>query len=652
MRVNAVIQARAGSTRLPGKVLEPLGSLTVLEWVIRAARAARLVDTVVVATTVETVDDAVARAAEAAGALVVRGSEDDVLSRYLLAAEEHPCDAVVRLTSDCPMLDPEVIDLVVSTWLGAPHLDYVSSVLVRTLPHGMDVELATTDALHRADAVATAHHRTHVTSAIYTDPEAFDVVGLVFAPLGGGPAHHARHARGPRGAAGPRGGARGRHRPPHRDPPRHARPPPHRAAQRRGRAEAARGRLMRVLLRCDGGPGVGVGHVMRSLALAEEATSRGHEVSLAGIVEGDLLTRAVAGSGLLVHPVAGRLGDSGDLPDRAVWDTHDVVHVDSYTVSSAVRESLGSGPVLSVMHDGHDGRRPADLAIDPTLGAEATPAPEDAAWSVRGGRWVPLRPAIRRLSGRHPDRSTGERLDVVVVMGGADPARCAPDAVAAVQAAATRAGVAVDVLVVASPETRDRLTAMTERPGATVTVIDPTPDLASRLAVADLVVSAAGTTVWELCALRTPMALVCVVDNQQTGYDEVISRGMAAGLGTPADLSAEETTTTLADLLGDPAARAELAETADRVVDGLGAWRIVSAWEAVVAGARPAAQGGTPRHTTLRGRPRRVGAAGHGRGRRPAPRVAQRPHDPRRLTHQRADRTRGPRAVAGGDPGA
>jgi spore coat polysaccharide biosynthesis protein SpsF len=182
MRVNAVIQARAGSTRLPGKVLEPLGSRTVLEWVIRAARGARLVDDVVVATTVEAVDDAVARAAEEAGALVVRGSEDDVLSRYLLAAEEHPCDAVVRLTSDCPMLDPEVIDLVVSTWLGAPHLDYVSSVLVRTLPHGMDVELATTDALHRADVVATAHHRTHVTSAIYTDPEAFDVVGLVFAP--------------------------------------------------------------------------------------------------------------------------------------------------------------------------------------------------------------------------------------------------------------------------------------------------------------------------------------------------------------------------------------------------------------------------------------------------------------------------------------
>lgn len=182
MRVNAVIQARAGSSRLPGKVLEPLGGLSVLEWVIRAAGAAALVDDVVVATTVEPVDDAVVRVAEAAGAHVVRGSEDDVLSRYLLAVEKHPCDAVVRLTSDCPMLDPGVIDLVVSTWLGAQHLDYVSSVLVRTLPHGMDVELATVEALRRADAVATGHHRAHVTSAIYTHPDDFDVVGLVFAP--------------------------------------------------------------------------------------------------------------------------------------------------------------------------------------------------------------------------------------------------------------------------------------------------------------------------------------------------------------------------------------------------------------------------------------------------------------------------------------
>lgn len=361
---------------------------------------------------------------------------------------------------------------------------------------------------------------------------------------------------------------------------------------------------MRVLLRCDGGPGIGVGHVMRCLAIAEEATARGHEVSLAGVVEGELLTAALHRSGLSLHPVPGRLGATGDLPDQEVWAAHDVIHVDSYTVSGDVLGSLGSGPrpTLSIMHDGHDGRRPSDIAIDPTLGAEWAPRPTDVTWSLRGSRWVPLRPSVRML--QRPEGSAPARLRVVVVMGGADPARCAPDALTAVQAAASSLGAEVDVTVVASPETRDRLDASAAQAEGTVTVIEPTPELAAHLARADLVVSAAGTTVWELCAMRVPMALVCVVDNQRTGYEEVLRRGMARGLGTPADLRGAEATATLARLLADPAARAELARTADEVVDGLGAWRIVSAWETAVAAARPgtdARSGGSGRHTASDG---------------------------------------------------
>lgn len=182
MRVNVVIQARTGSTRLPGKVLADLGGLPVLEWVVRACRAAALVDDVVVATTTEPADDAVAELATALGVAVVRGSEDDVLSRYLQAVVEHPCDAVVRITSDCPFTDPGVIDAVVAAWRACPSVDYVSTVVPRTLPHGLDVELVTAEALRRVAATATGHHRTHVTSAIYTDPEHFDLLGLCFAP--------------------------------------------------------------------------------------------------------------------------------------------------------------------------------------------------------------------------------------------------------------------------------------------------------------------------------------------------------------------------------------------------------------------------------------------------------------------------------------
>ncbi|SDP28593.1 spore coat polysaccharide biosynthesis protein SpsF [Pedococcus dokdonensis] len=182
MRVIVVVQARMGSTRLPGKVLEDLGGLPVLSWVVRACRAARLVDDVVVATSTLPGDDPVAGLAAELGVPVVRGSEDDVLSRYVQALEAHPADAVVRITADCPLTDPAVIDAVVGAWRADPTLDYVSTVVVRTLPHGLDVELVTADALRRVAATATDHHRTHVTSGIYTAPDDYAVMGLCFAP--------------------------------------------------------------------------------------------------------------------------------------------------------------------------------------------------------------------------------------------------------------------------------------------------------------------------------------------------------------------------------------------------------------------------------------------------------------------------------------
>ena len=182
MRVIVVIQARMGSTRLPGKVLEDLGGLPVLSWVVRACRAAQLVDDVLVATSTLPSDDAVTDLAQSLEVPVVRGSEDDVLSRYVQAVDEHPADAVVRITADCPFTDPALIDAVVAAWLADPTLDYVSTVVMRTLPHGLDVELVTSQALRRVDATAIGHHRIHVTSGVYTNPDEFSVMGLCFAP--------------------------------------------------------------------------------------------------------------------------------------------------------------------------------------------------------------------------------------------------------------------------------------------------------------------------------------------------------------------------------------------------------------------------------------------------------------------------------------
>jgi len=182
MRINAVIQARAGSTRLPAKVLADLGGHPVLEWVVRAARAAGQINEVIVATSALALDDVVADLADSLGVMVVRGSEDDVLSRFVAALDAHPADALVRLTADCPLLDPTLIDAVAGAWAASPSHDYVSTILVRCLPRGLDVELVTASALHAVDRTAVGHDRVHVTSAVYADPMAFSLLGLCVTP--------------------------------------------------------------------------------------------------------------------------------------------------------------------------------------------------------------------------------------------------------------------------------------------------------------------------------------------------------------------------------------------------------------------------------------------------------------------------------------
>jgi spore coat polysaccharide biosynthesis protein SpsF len=182
MHINAVIQARTGSTRLPAKVLADLGGRPVLDWVVRAARASTMVDQVIVATSTLAGDDVVADLAKSLGAMVVRGSEDDVLSRFVAALDAHPADALVRLTADCPLLDPTLIDAVAGAWAAAPTLDYVSTVVVRSLPRGMDVELVTARALRAVDRMAVGHDRVHVTSGVYADPSAYRLLGVCVTP--------------------------------------------------------------------------------------------------------------------------------------------------------------------------------------------------------------------------------------------------------------------------------------------------------------------------------------------------------------------------------------------------------------------------------------------------------------------------------------
>ena len=172
MRTIAIIQTRMGSSRLPGKVLRDLAGDTMLARVVERVRAARSITQVVIATTHADIDDAVVREAVRLGCGVHRGPEADVLARYHGAARAFDADRVVRVTSDCPLLDPAVIDAVVSA-LG-PDLDYVSNTHVRSYPRGLDVEAFHRDTLDRMARLAeSAAAREHVTAFLVERPELF-----------------------------------------------------------------------------------------------------------------------------------------------------------------------------------------------------------------------------------------------------------------------------------------------------------------------------------------------------------------------------------------------------------------------------------------------------------------------------------------------
>lgn len=176
MRTVGIIQARLGSSRLPGKVLQDLAGDTMLARVVARVRAAHSIDEVVIATTTAPFDDAIVAEAERLDAPVWRGSEDDVLERYLGAARRVGAEVIVRVTSDCPLLDPTVLDCVVSALHGEPPVDYASNTHVRSYPRGLDVEAMFRDTLERCGRMGKSKAaREHVTAFVMERPELFDV---------------------------------------------------------------------------------------------------------------------------------------------------------------------------------------------------------------------------------------------------------------------------------------------------------------------------------------------------------------------------------------------------------------------------------------------------------------------------------------------
>lgn len=178
MKVVAIVQARMGSERLPGKVLQDICGNSMLARVVQRASRIVGVDEVLVATTNESQDDRIESHCLTLGVPVFRGSESDVLDRYYQAAKRYDADVVIRITADCPLLDPTVSSRVLNQFLThAP--DYASNTILRTYPRGLDIEAMSFDALERAWFEAKQpYEREHVTIFMYEHPEKFRLLSV------------------------------------------------------------------------------------------------------------------------------------------------------------------------------------------------------------------------------------------------------------------------------------------------------------------------------------------------------------------------------------------------------------------------------------------------------------------------------------------
>ncbi|WP_210509021.1 bifunctional UDP-2,4-diacetamido-2,4,6-trideoxy-beta-L-altropyranose hydrolase/GNAT family N-acetyltransferase [Naasia sp. SYSU D00057] len=318
--------------------------------------------------------------------------------------------------------------------------------------------------------------------------------------------------------------------------------------------------MRRLYVRCDATLHGGVGHAMRGLAVAEAAIAAGWQVRFAGRIESPLVRGALDAAGIGVEPVQ-------DAPPALVAAAAaaeaDVLHVDSYTEFPGLHDAArAAGVLLSSMEDGEWGRRPADVVVDGHPRALDDYRPESSGVEVLAGpAFLPLRAAIAAAAER-PPAEPGPLRRVLVLMGGTD-AFGATDLVAR---------------LLAELPSRPAVRAVGATPQEGIESV-PAGSLLDLLDGVDLVVTAGGTSVWELAALGVPMAVVQVTENQAENRRYLVEHDLAQGLGTLEELRSGGLASGVADALADRSLAGERASRARLLVDGRGAARIVGAWE-------------------------------------------------------------------------
>lgn len=591
----AIVQARMGSSRLPGKVLRPLAGRPVLWHLIHRLRACRSLDGILVATSTSPTDDPLVPFCAEEGVPLFRGSEDDVLARYHGAALSVGAELVIRVTGDSPLIDPDTIDRMVALMGERPDADHcIGSAPRRFIHEGFSA--VTTRCLQRLVDEVPDHPaaREHVTGYLAADP---GFARTVTVPIEESCWFEARvsvdtpadlrfletlYAR----LGAPAGDADVR------DVVRLLKREPDLVAIN---AHVARKHLEvrddRVLVRCDGGRTIGLGHVTRCAALGD-ALREGHACGVVFAMRGDDigLERARALGFPVEDGTAVTDADEGAWIEELLERHHaGALVLDVRTpLSRAAVERLRARTVVVVIDDASDRRLAADLVVLPPV-----PQLQALTWEgfdgelLTGWEYVLLRRALGAVD--RPAPSDAPRL--LVTMGGADSANLT----ARLGAALDRLDVAFEgvLLVGAAYAHVDSLRRSAAGWRHTWRVEHAVGDVGPLFASCDLAVASFGVTAYELCTVGTPAVLVSWTPDHAASASALVAAEAALDAG-PADDAVERRVAAEVDaLLRAPSRLVALGAAGRALLDGRGADRIAERIVAAVRGTAPSRTGGS-----------------------------------------------------------
>jgi spore coat polysaccharide biosynthesis protein SpsF len=589
LRIVAIIQARMGSTRLPGKVLKPIAGEPLLWHIVTRLRRSRLIEDVAVATTTNPRDDAIVEFCETHGITAVRGPEDDVLARFARAAEMLDADIIVRVSSDAPFVDADFVDHLVASMI-EQSADYVLLEDGAVTAHE-GVDPFTRRALDKLmmDARSDPVAREHVTGYFKLHPQFVKIARAApYPPLARKGARltvdtpddlafvEAVHKRmeAKAGEASLADLLLLLEREPHLN---------ELNAHVKQKPIAARGGL--ALIVCNGGGRFGYGHVKRMTALARALRDRngiGSVFAMSGSAEAlEPIRRAGFEASEFSHYEFSQLSKlvEARTPDLLIVDCREGP---SRAELTALKTKVAS---VVVIDDGDERRLAADRAYYP-------PVPQAHALNWAGSsceprigwEWALL--GLSLASGRV--KPQGSRQTLLVTMGGSDPhhltERCA--------LALAKIDPSFRVRFVIGPGVANKdIANHIARLSPSFETVEGASDLATEFAAADVALAAFGVTAYELAAFGVPAIYLSLTQDHALSASAFEKAGMGLSLGVAELVSDEAIIRAVRRLLGDASRRREMRAAGLMTLDGEGACRVAADIAELVASKRASAFG-------------------------------------------------------------